>query len=84
MNRTIFAMGGGTIGEHRNTYSGWESPLPAGREHFDVTTTAIDELILKATGKAMPKVLLILTASEDGKRNPERHRPSSFQSYNRG
>lgn len=67
MNTHIFATGGGTIGEHRDTYSGWSSPLAADREYYDVTTTPIDSHILKATGKKTPHVLLILTASEDGK-----------------
>lgn len=67
MNNVIFALGGGTIGEHRETYSGWSSPLSPGQEYYDVTTTPVDKLILEAAGKQSPKVLLILTASEDGK-----------------
>lgn len=60
-------MGGGTIGEHRDTYSGWSSPLAVDQEYYDITTTPIDTHILKATSKQSPHVLLILTASEDGK-----------------
>lgn len=66
MARTIFALGGGTFGEHRNTYKSWSLPMPPGQEHYEVSTTPIDKLILKATGKKKPTLLLITTASEDG------------------
>ncbi len=69
MNKVIFAMGGGTIGEHRDTYSGWLSPLSPDQEFYDTTTTPIDKLVVRSTSKTSPNVLLILTASEDGKHN---------------
>jgi dipeptidase E len=66
MRKTIFALGGGTFGEHRDTYKAWSLPLPPEQEYYEVNTTPVDKLILKATGKAKPRLLLIFTASEDG------------------
>lgn len=67
MSKVIFAIGGGTIGEHRDTYSGHPCTLPPGQQFYDTTTTLVDKLTLQAAGKRHPRVLLILTASEDGK-----------------
>lgn len=69
MTKTIFALGGGTFGEHRETYTDWSLPLPFGQNYYDATTTPVDKLIVQATHKPTPKVLLILTASEDGHTN---------------
>lgn len=69
MTKTIFALGGGTFGEHRNTYKDWSLTLPTGKDYYDATTEPVDKLILKATNKTCPKVLLVLTASEDGHAN---------------
>lgn len=66
MKKTIFALGGGTFGEHRDTYKTWSLPMPPGQEYYEINTTPVDKLILKATGKQKPLLLLILTASEDG------------------
>lgn len=65
MKKIIFALGGGTFGEHQHTYKTWSLPIPEG-QYYEINTTPIDKLILKATGKRTPRILLILTASEDG------------------
>lgn len=69
MTQTIFALGGGTFGEPRATYTKWSLPMPAGQTHYEANTTPVDKLILKATGKPNPQLLLIITASEDGAHN---------------
>jgi len=66
MSKTIFALGGGTFGEHRDTYKSWSLPMAANQKYYKASTAPIDKLILKATGKTKPRILLILTASEDG------------------
>jgi dipeptidase E len=66
MPKTIFVLGGGTFGEPLATYKNWSMPVPEGRTHYDETTTPVDKLILKATGKPKSRLLLIFTASEDG------------------
>jgi dipeptidase E len=66
MAKTIFALGGGTFGESLATYKNWSMPVPKGQKNYDETTTPVDKLILKATGKSKPRLLLIFTASEDG------------------
>jgi dipeptidase E len=71
MAKTVFALGGGTLGEHRDTFKKWSLPMPAGQEYYKINTTPIDKMILRATGKRRPQVLLILTASEDGAHNLE-------------
>ncbi len=67
-SRIIFALGGGSHGEHRDTYTNWRPESPSAT-HFPITTTPVDKHILGATGKQRPHILLILTASEDGKHN---------------
>lgn len=67
MSKTIFALGGGSFGEHRDTYK--HHKPSNGQEYHAVNTTDIDRLILKATNKKKPKLLLIVTASEDGQHN---------------
>lgn len=66
MTKTIFALGGGTFGEHRDTYKTWSLPMPLGQQYYENSTAPVDKLILKATGKTKPHILLITTASEDG------------------
>lgn len=65
MRKTIIALGGGTFGEPRETYGKW-SQLPKSQTHYPTDTTAVDKLILNSTRKSHPKLLLILTATEDG------------------
>lgn len=71
MPKTIFALGGGTFGEPLATYKNWSLPVPKGQKNYDETTTPVDKLILKATGKTKPRLLLIFTASEDGQHDLE-------------
>ena len=66
MTRTIFALGGGTFGEPLATYKKWALPTTPGQKYYEANTTPVDKLILNATGKMRPKLLVILTASEDG------------------
>jgi dipeptidase E len=66
MTKTIFAFGGGTFGEPLATYKNWSLPTRPGQENYDEITTPVDKLILKATDKPHPRLLLIFTASEDG------------------
>ena len=60
---SLVAMGGGYIGEHADAYS-FERP-PKGAERWPVQTTPIDQRTLALTGKTMPRVLLVPTATED-------------------
>jgi dipeptidase E len=64
MSKVIFALGGGSFGEPKGTYK--NGNLPTGQTHYPVNTTEVDKLILHAVNKENPKILLILTASEDG------------------
>jgi dipeptidase E len=66
MSKTIFALGGGTFGEPLATYKNWSMPVPKGQKNYDESTTPVDKLILEATGKSKPRLLIIFTASEDG------------------
>lgn len=66
MTKTIFALGGGTFGEPIATYKEWSLPTSQGQKYYEENTTPVDKLILKATGKPRPKLLIMLTASEDG------------------
>lgn len=65
MTKTIFALGGGTFGESLAAYKNWSLPVPKGQKNYDENTTPVDKLILKATGKSKPRLLLIFTASEN-------------------
>ncbi len=71
MTKTIFALGGGTFGEPVATYKKWSLLTDAKRRRYEENTTPVDKLILKATGKTKPRLLLIFTASEDGQHNLE-------------
>lgn len=67
MRKTIIALGGGYFGEHRDTYQGFSGNDE--QTYYENSTKPIDEMVVKATGKKNPKVLLITTPTEDGKHN---------------
>ena len=64
MKRSIFALGGGYLGEHRDAYA--HAKPPQGREYFPWDTKLVDELIVATARIRNPQVLLISTPSEDG------------------
>ena len=67
MKKTIIALGGGYFGEHRDTYQNFSGDEE--QTNYENSTKPIDEMIVRATGKKNPKVLLITTPTEDGKHN---------------
>ena len=60
-------MGGGYFGEDIDTYESYSGD--EGQDNYENSTKPIDEMVVKATGKQNPKVLLISTPTEDGKHN---------------
>lgn len=67
MKRRIFALSGGHSGEHRDVFVR-EKP-PGGAEYWPVDTDPVDRLIVAASPRKDPKVLLLSTASEDGNKD---------------
>lgn len=63
----VFAMGGGTVGEHEDAYASWESSIPRVDGYFPITTTPVDRMVVDAARRPGPRVLLMTTASEDGR-----------------
>lgn len=67
MKKTIIALGGGYFGESIDTYESYSGDKS--QDHYENSTNPIDEMVVKATHKNNPKVLLITTPTEDGKHN---------------
>ena len=65
--RRIFAFGGGHYGQHRDTY---DREKPEGG-YWPLDTKPVDDLIVAAAGVDAPNVLVVTTASEDGRRKAD-------------
>ena len=70
MTKTIFALGGGSIGEHRDA-SARNKPA-GGAEHHPAYVDPVYGLIAAASRQSNPKALLLSTPSEDGLHNVDR------------
>lgn len=67
MKKTIIALGGGYFGESVDTYESYSGDKS--QNNYENSTKPIDEMVVKATKKKNPEVLLITTPTEDGKHN---------------
>ena len=64
--KNIIAIGGGHLGEHRDTY---DFGPDSDSEFLPWDTRSIDELVIESTGKPNPRVLVVATAREDSPRH---------------
>ncbi len=67
MTKTIFALGGGSIGEHCDTYT--RNKPEGAAEYHPAYVDPVYGLIAAASRQSNPKVLLLSTPSEDGLHN---------------
>ena len=72
-------MGGGFFGERRDTYDDYYPGIE--QKFFPIETTPIDTLIVASTGKKNPVILVITTASEDGKHDVDLYMSAFRKQY---